>query len=99
SRSSDIATRPPRLTEHRRPLLSALDRALAHPSLKPLARPCALLLVARLGRAEVKTTRRLPARHGENEASAKARVARVHFASSTSPTQSILTDTCRCSAS
>ena len=35
----------------------------------------------------------------ENEASAKARAARVHFASSTSPTQSIPTDTCRCSAS
>ena len=31
-----------------------------------LARPCALLLVARLGRAEVKTTRRLPARHGDD---------------------------------
>ena len=42
-----------------------------------LARPCALLLVARLGRAEVKTTRRLPARPAvmtldrENEAGAK----------------------------
>src|SRR6516164_4895250 len=34
---------------HRRPLLSAPN----HP-LEPLARPCALLLVARLGRAEVK---------------------------------------------
>ena len=64
---------------HRRPLLSALDRALeqldkmrAH-RLEPLARPCALLLVARLGRTNAKTTRRRPARHGmtverENEA-------------------------------
>src|SRR5262249_39440233 len=33
------------------------------------------------------------------KASAKARAARVHFASSTSPTQSIPTDTCGCSAS
>src|SRR5262245_31196351 len=33
--------------------------------LKPLARPCAFLLAARLGRAEVKTTRRLATRHGD----------------------------------
>jgi hypothetical protein len=68
-----------------------------------LARPCALLLVARLGRAEVKTTRRLPARPGdtldrENEAGAKAKAARGHFASDTSPTQSIPTGSYRSAA-
>ena len=69
-----------------------------------LARPCALLLVARLGRAEVKTTRRLPARPAvmtldrENEAGAKAKAARGHFASDTSPTQSIPTGSYRSAA-
>ena len=95
---------------HRRPLLSApnrplepLDKARVH-RLEPLARPCALLLVARLGRAEVKTTRRLPARPAvmtldrENEAGAKAKAARGHFASDTSPTQSIPTGSYRSAA-
>src|SRR6516225_3049477 len=67
---------------HRRPLLSApnrplepLDKARVH-RLEPLARPCALLLVARLGRAEVKTTRRLPARHGVGPSKEKTKRAR-----------------------
>jgi len=52
----------------RRPLLSALNRvldALNEPRvhlLESLARPCALLLVARLGRTDTKTTQRRPAR-------------------------------------
>ena len=52
---------------HRRPPLSALDRALEQLDhrLEPLARPCAFLLVARFGRTDAKTTRRQPARHGD----------------------------------
>jgi hypothetical protein len=44
--------------------------------LKPLARPCAFLLAARLGRAEVKTTRRLATRHGDGPSTEKTKRAR-----------------------
>src|SRR5262249_39073050 len=44
--------------------------------LKPLARPCAFLLTARLGRAEVKTTRRLATRHGDGPSTEKTKRAR-----------------------
>src|SRR5262249_28634013 len=87
---------------HRRPLLSALDRALEQLDhrLEPLARPCAFLLVARFGRTDAKTTWRqrgtvMGPSTEKMKASAKARAARVHFASSTSPTQSIPTGSYR----
>jgi len=79
------------------PFLSALDsraraarqNAASH-LFKPLARPCALLLVPWFGRANAKSARRLPARHGagpseqRKRSEREARAACVHFASSSS---------------
>src|SRR5215472_7406162 len=54
------------LSSSRMPALAGRCRSTSPPHrLKPLARPCAFLLAARLGRAEVKTTRRLATRHGD----------------------------------
>ena len=68
----------------------------ARAAMPPLAHP-------RLGRTDARMTRRQPARHGmtldkRKRSERKARAGRGHFASSRSPTQSIPTGKCRCSA-